>query len=76
MEYKFRFNYCYRFSGSIGLTIILASIFLKTNRIFRIFYTQFRRDPDSTTPFGQVRLNNNYLKNLIVSYLHMIFLLL
>ena len=39
---------------TLGYTLILASLFLKTNRIFRIFYGQFRRGPESMTPLGQV----------------------
>ena len=48
-----------RFSSTIGLTIILAAIFLKTNRIFRIFYAQFRRGSESLVPLGKVRSASN-----------------
>ena len=49
-----------RFSGTIGPTIILASLFLKTNRIFRIFVSQFKRGSESTIPLGQVRSTLRY----------------
>ncbi len=33
-----------RFTSTLGYTFILSSLFLKTNRLFRIFYSQFSGD--------------------------------